>query len=195
MAAPAIPFKRLGAAFGRRFFLLLLLGLGWLIPAIVEHRFVYAMPLWDALVFLAWLVDLARMPRPSQLAVHRSWRDPVALSVISQVDLKLINDSRYTVYGNILDHVPSQLRAEPPQVKLRAGRRSEAEQSYRIFPVQRGEARLGDAYLRYQSSLRLAERWARVALAQNVRVYPNLEEAKRFTVYLVRSRQIDLEKR
>jgi uncharacterized protein (DUF58 family) len=49
--------------------------------------------------------------------------------------------------------------------------------------------------VRYQSPLRLAERWTRAALAQNVRVYPNLVEARRHTIYLLRSRQIEMEKR
>ena len=59
----------------------------------------------------------------------------------------------------------------------------------------RGDTGMGDAYVRYQSPLRLAERWTRAALTQAVRVYPNLAEAKRHTIYLVRSRQIEMEKR
>jgi uncharacterized protein (DUF58 family) len=43
--------------------------------------------------------------------------------------------------------------------------------------------------------MRIAERWAKVPLAQTVTTYPNLEEAKRHSVYLIRSRQIELEKR
>jgi uncharacterized protein (DUF58 family) len=43
--------------------------------------------------------------------------------------------------------------------------------------------------------MRIAERWARVPLAQTVITYPNLEEAKAHSVYLIRSRQIELEKR
>jgi uncharacterized protein (DUF58 family) len=43
--------------------------------------------------------------------------------------------------------------------------------------------------------MRIAERWAKVPLEQRVQVYPNLDEAKRQSVYLMRSRQIELEKR
>ena len=65
----------------------------------------------------------------------------------------------------------------------------------RLSPDARGDARFGDVWLRYSSSLRLAERWARARLEQSVRVYPNLEEAQRMRIYLIRSRQIELEKR
>jgi uncharacterized protein (DUF58 family) len=49
--------------------------------------------------------------------------------------------------------------------------------------------------VRYQSALRIAERWVRASLKRTVRIYPNLEDAKRHTMYLLRSRQIEMEKR
>ena len=50
-------------------------------------------------------------------------------------------------------------------------------------------------YVRYQTPLRIAERWAVAHIEQKVCVYPNLEEARQHSVYLVRSRQIEMEKR
>jgi len=64
-----------------------------------------------------------------------------------------------------------------------------------VRPSQRGDAIVGDCYIRYQSVLRIAERWARAPLQQSIRIYPNLEEANRHSIYLLRSRQIALEKR
>src|SRR5439155_26841633 len=49
--------------------------------------------------------------------------------------------------------------------------------------------------VRYQSLVRIAKRWVRAPLAQTVRIYPNLEDARRYSIYLLRSRQIELEKR
>jgi uncharacterized protein (DUF58 family) len=49
--------------------------------------------------------------------------------------------------------------------------------------------------LSYRSPARFAERWASADLSQKVRVYPDLEDAKRHNIYLVRARQIELEKR
>jgi len=188
-------FKRAGVAFANRFFFLLLVGLIWLVPAFADNRFVYAMFVWDALVFLAWLLDLARLPRPVEFKVCRSWLSPSALSVESKVRLTLINASNSTVHAKLLDDVPRQLRFEPAQLEITAGPRSEAEAPYSILPRIRGRAKIGDVYIRYQSPMRIAERWAKVPLSQTVITYPNLEEAKRHSVYLIRSRQIELEKR
>ena len=193
--APVHSYKRFGVAFGDRFFLLLLMGLVWLIPAFVDLRFVYALLAWDALVVLAWFADLAQLPKPSQLAVRRTWRSAAALSIASDIDLTLINSSGKTVRAIMIDTVPVQLRHEPPSLAAKTGARSEAMATYRIFPVQRGDAKTDDCYVRYQSVLHIAERWVRASVGQTVRIYPNLEDAKRQSIYLLRSRQIAMEKR
>src|SRR4051812_9957057 len=175
--------------------MLVFVGLGWLGPAFFDIRFVYAMFAWDAFVLLLWLIDLVQMPRPAHISVKRSWRAPAALSIDSEVDLTVENSSRATIYAKLIDTVPAQLRREPPTVPIRAGARNEASATYRIRPMQRGDAKLGDCYVRYQSVFRIAERWARAPLEQTIRIYPDLEDAKRHSMYLLRSRQIALEKR
>ena len=191
----AHPFKRVGFAFGNRFFFLLLVGLIWLVPAFADKRFVAAMVVWDVLLFIAWLLDLARLPRPELLKVRRSWLTPSALSVESKVKLTLINESNSTIYAKILEELPHKLRFEPVELEVVAGPRSETEAAYSLTPGTRGPAVLGDAYVRYQSPMRIAERWSKVPLAQTIVTYPNLEEAKRHSVFLMRSRQMDMEKR
>jgi uncharacterized protein (DUF58 family) len=193
--APAQSYRRFGVAFGDRFFTLLSLGLVWLIPAFADLRFVYAMFGWDVLVIVVWLADLMRLPRPAQLVVKRTWHSPVAISIPSNLNLTLTNHSSITVRAVLVDTVPQQLRNEPPTVTGTAGSDSEASAAYQICPRQRGDAKLGDCYLRYQSVLHIAERWARVSIGQTVRVYPSLDDAKRHSIYLLRSRQIAIEKR
>lgn len=193
--SPAQSYNRVSVAFGDRFFMLLFVGLVWLGPAFFDLRFVYAILAWDAFVILAWLADVARLPEPRQLIIRRTWRSAVALSNPSEVDLELVNSSRTGIRATLIDTTPSQLRTEPPNLTTKALAQSEGQASYRILPMQRGDAKLGDCYLRYQSIFRIAEKWASAPLQQTVRIYPNLDEAKRHTIYLLRSRQIALEKR
>jgi uncharacterized protein (DUF58 family) len=87
------------------------------------------------------------------------------------------------------------LRAEPPDLDLRVKAGATAEARYAVMPAERGDTRLGRIFLRFQSPLGLAERWAVAETQQTVRVLPNLEQARRQTLYLVRSRQVELEKR
>ena len=193
--APARAHKHFGVAFGGRFFMLLFVGLVWLGPAFFDSRFVYAMLAWDAMALLLWLADLVQLPRPGQLVVRRSWRSAAALSTASDVSVTVVNSSRATISAQVVDTVPLALRNEPPALTFTVRAMDEGTAGYRIRPMRRGDATLGDCYVRYQSVWRVAERWVRAPLEQTVRIYPNLEEAKRHSMYLLRSRQIALEKR
>ena len=189
------PAGRISFAFGRRFFLLLLIGLVWLGPAWNDARFLYAMALWDFAVVAAWIWDLRRLPRPAQLDVSRVWGQPVQLDVHARVTLELQSFGSLPITVQLTDDAPASFQCGTPQLDLTAPIREPVAASYTVRPGERGDARFGNVYLRYQTALNIAERWAVAPLAQTVRVYPNLEESQRDTIYLIRSRQIAMEKR
>jgi uncharacterized protein (DUF58 family) len=187
--------KRLALAFGPRFFLLIVIGLVWLGAAFHDPRFYYALAAWDLLVLIAWAVDLAGLPAAQRLSVTRRWTAAAALSVPASVELLLENSSRRAVIAKIIDNVPPQIRSEAPELELKCPALGEAATRYQIIPARRGYLDLGQTYIRYQSAMRIAERWAVAPTQQKICVYPNLEEARQQSVYLIRSRQIDMEKR
>src|SRR5215472_17532914 len=192
---PGRQTKRLGFGFGRRFFLLMFVGVLWAAPAFWNGRFLLAMAAFDLCALVGWVIDLRRLPRPDQLVLERSWTGPPSLSNHLQVRLELQNLGSTSVECQILDDVPKALRASPPAVEIQAGKQGSGSAAYMIRPLERGDVQLGRAYLRYQSSAQFAERWAQVDLKQTIRVFPDLEEAKRHNIYLSRARQIELEKR
>jgi uncharacterized protein (DUF58 family) len=193
--SPAEPCGRFGFAFGRRSFLLAAVGLVWLGPAFLNPRFAFGILAWDLLLLIAALVDLYRLPRPKQLIVTRRWSDPLALSVASKAELAVHNSGTVRLIVEAFDEVPAQLRDEIPHVELTAPASGQGTASYCVEPITRGDAMIGDVFLHYQSSWRLAERWARAPQAQTVRVYPNLEEVRQQSVHLARSRQIEMQQR
>src|SRR5262249_13198640 len=116
--ARAQRFKRLGVSFGFRFFLFLLIGFVWLVPAFADKRFAYGMLGWDMLVLLAWAVDLSSLPKPRAILIRRTWLGPPALAVRSQVKITVLNESGSTLHLNVLDAVSSSLCTMPPQLDL-----------------------------------------------------------------------------
>jgi uncharacterized protein (DUF58 family) len=66
---------------------------------------------------------------------------------------------------------------------------------YSVTPRERGDALMGGAVVQWRGAWGLVERWGLVPLEQTVRVYPDLHEGRRETLYLIRSRQIAIEKR
>jgi uncharacterized protein (DUF58 family) len=185
----------LGVGVGRRTLFLLALGLSWVIPAFWNPRFVYAVLAWDLVVLLAYVLDCFQLPKPAQLTIERTWPAAPSLSNPSEVRLTVRNQGRIAVDGTLLDNLPLEMRQETPLVRLHVSAQRETTGSYAIRPLQRGDLKVGKAYLRYQSAAQLAERWVVADIEQRVRIYPDLEDVKRHSMYLSRSRQIELQKR
>jgi len=197
--APARAFaesrNRVPFGFGTRFFIALLLGLVWLAPMWWSPRFIAVMFLWDGFVFLAWALDLVRLPPPSKLEVQRLWTAPLELGRASEVNIEIRNRGRIAVHTSLVDSVPTALRSFPPTLDARVIGAEPRRLPYPALPRERGDTSLGDLFLRYRSSLGLAERWAVARLSQTVRVFPDLLQAKEQALFLIRSRQTEMEKR
>jgi uncharacterized protein (DUF58 family) len=147
------------------------------------------------LFLLLWLQDLLRLPKPAQLELRRVWQAPPSLGVRSKVSVELSNFSPRAVFARVTDETSRALRREPPVLQLAAAPAGTASAEYEILPAQRGDLPIGKLFVRYQSALRLAERWAVAETSATVRVLPNLEQAKQQTLYLIRTRQVAMERR
>lgn len=195
VAARAQSAGRIPVAFGRRFFLFLFMGLVWIAPAWREPRFLYALALWDLMAVALWAWDLSRLPKPAQIEVRRIWGEPLGLAKPMYVKIEVRNTSRTSISAKVNDEPPETFCSELPSLEISASGKSSGSASYPIEPRSRGDAHFGDVWLRYTSPFLFAERWGRARMGQTVRVYPNIEEAQKLRIYLIRSRQIELEKR
>ena len=195
VGARARPLGRVPFGFGARFFVMLLLGLLWLVPAWWSPRLIGAMFLWDAVVVLAFVSDLLQVAKPAEIEAHRSWEGAPELARLCEVTLTVRNLANTAVRCLVTDETPVALRPVPPTLELVVLGRSTSRANYKILPRHRGDHRLGRLFLRYQSWLGLAQRWAVVEIAQTVRVLPDLEQARQHALYLIRSRQIEMERR
>jgi uncharacterized protein (DUF58 family) len=182
-----------GFGIGPRLVLLLLVGLLWLAPAWWDRRALYGLLAWDLLLLGVFLWDLRRLQR-SEPEASRIWTSAPALSTQAEIRIELRNLGE-TFYITAQDDIPASLRRTPPMLHMQTDRWGEARGNYQIEPLQRGDIQIGPLYLRCQSRWRIAECWLRADLAQTIRIYPNLGEAKRHMLYLLRSRQIELERR
>jgi uncharacterized protein (DUF58 family) len=136
------------------------------------------------------------------LEIGREWSEPVALRSECSVMLSVRYAARHhNVRGDariavvLQDELPPTLRADPSRVEFSLRPGLVGSGAYQVEALARGDARLGRVFLCYRSPLEFAERRALADLKQTVRVYPNLQEAKKLSLYLIRSRQIELEKR
>ncbi|MGZ4815865.1 MAG: DUF58 domain-containing protein [Terriglobales bacterium] len=193
--ARAHPHGRFGYGIGRRGLFLALLGLAWIIPAFWDKTFIYAIAIFDGILTIAMLVDRAYLPRPQWIEIARTWDSSPALSAMTQLHVRVRNESNVTLSCKLLDALHPALRKEPVSFSLMLPAQGEAVHKYAVFPSERGDHRVGLVYLRYTTPLQLLERWAEADLEQTVRVYPNFEKVKKQNIFLARTRQIEMQMR
>jgi uncharacterized protein (DUF58 family) len=192
---PAKPHGRFGGGAGPRLLLLAGVGLAWIIPALWNRTFLWAMLLWDGLLLLAFLADWLRLPRPKQLTVHREWRNALSIGVAADVNFSVTNDSSIDLWVRAYDELPISNWHTNQAITLTVPAGATRSTNYLYTPGTRGDLHTGKVFLRYRSGFLMAERWAVADMQQVVRVYPNFEHARKHSVYLARSRQIELQMR
>jgi uncharacterized protein (DUF58 family) len=185
------------AAFGLtpRTIVFLAAGLLWIGPAWFDRRALLVLAAWDAVVILFVFINLRRLPAPAALAVTRSWNSPLTLGSPATVHIAIHNRGNVALDVRASDYVGAQLRRDMPELTLYAPAGASGEATYMVTPRERGDARMGLVALQWRDWWGLAERWGVAPVDQDVRVYPSLQEGRRQAMYLIRSRQIAIEKR
>jgi len=193
--AAAQPHGRFGGGAGPRLLLLAGVGLAWIIPALWNRTFLWAMLLWDGLLLVAFLGDWLRLPHPKQITIRREWRSPLSIGVDASLNLSAANQSSVDLWVSAYDELPASNWYTGKDETLNVPAHSARSIKYEYTPGRRGDLRTGRVFLRYRSGFLMAERWAVADLRQTVRVYPNFEHARKHSVYLARSRQIEMQMR
>jgi uncharacterized protein (DUF58 family) len=187
--------RRLAFGLTPRAFLFLAAGLLWIGPAWIDRRAIGLLAIWDLLVIALVFVNLRRLPSPDQLVVTRSWSGPVSMASSADVEIDVRNLGAASIQIRLTDYVNGQLRRELPDMTLAVPAGGSARTSYDVTPRERGDQLMGVAAMQWRDAWGLVERWGVAPLEQTVRVYPNLQEGLGQARYLVRSRQVTLEKR
>lgn len=193
-AKPRSRFAALGLT--PRGLLLLLAGALWLAPAFFIPRLAWGMVAWDIVIFALAALDAALLPRPQRITAERVWRTAPSLGNEAEVELAFTQESGTQLRAEITDELTTALVAPPPTLNLTIYPLGRSAVIYRFTPRERGDSRTGSLYLRYRSAaLGLVQRWAVAPLHQEVRVYPTVHAAAEQSLFLTRSRQIELQQR
>lgn len=161
-----------------------------------EWSWISAMLAWDGLVLVLAIMDGFLLPSPKQITVERRFLNSPVLGEATEVEIEVTQESNQILDMRISDAVHPALSAMPLAGRVRAFPRDAVRAVLECVPNMRGDVALGKVFLRYQSSLKLAERWARADLEQEIRIYPPMERSPEDTeLYLLRIRQIALQKR
>jgi uncharacterized protein (DUF58 family) len=199
VAATAAPKGRRGRIFGfaltPRALWLLTAGVLFAIPSFFVPRTLWMVPAWDIAVLFLAVLDALRLPAPAVITIERRFRSAPSLGNRTDLVLEIKQSGSARMRVAVMDGLHPALSVLPRFDAVTVFPNQTAELRIKTFPAKRGELQLDQVYLRYRSTIGLSERWAVAPLEQTIRVIPQAIGSTEDAMYLIRARQIELEKR
>jgi uncharacterized protein (DUF58 family) len=193
-------FGRMGRVVGfgitARGLWLLLAGLLFSVPEFFHPHRLWIMLAWDGVIALLIFGDAMLLVTPVKISVTRRFLHSPAIAQPVEIEYEVTQLSNGIVTIAVTDNLQPALIEMPRSVTLTAFPREAAKASLTVSPRERGDVELGKIYLRYKGALGLVERWAVCDCEQKIRIFPASEQGSSNTeLYLMRARQIELQKR
>ncbi len=164
-----------------------LLILSALLPQLVPAAVVYMLGL-----LLLLLLDRRAAGQPAQFIVERHHDNKLSLGASNPITIRIESRAQRPVRITARDEAPLLFvgsDADNTTHTQSVYPRTPTEMTYYVRPVRRGDFRFGDITVRYNSPLGLYTRQATVPAANDVKVYPNLYEIRKYDL-LVRRDQL-----
>ena len=194
-SSAAVPAGRLAFGLTQRALWLLVAGILLVVPAFFLSRFVWAVAAWDVTVLLVALFDAWQLPKAKQTQLTRTWITAPALGNATEVELCVLQVGKQLLFCRVMDDLPAAFLETPEWRTLTAYPGVPAKLRYTFVPRVRGDHTTGNLYLRYRSAIGLVERWTVADLSQTVRIYPAVRPIEEQSLFLARTRQVELQLR
>ena len=164
---------------------LALLSLGW-----ISHTALYITLIYDLGLFGAALLDFLLTEKSNAFRVEREMEERFAMGAENEVTIRLTNRSRRRVTFIVKDDYPPQMELMTPreaQLTIPPGR--SRAWTYSLLPTARGKYDFGITVLRVRAPLGLV--WRQIAYPNtvDVKVYPDIREARKHEIYAHRNRR------
>jgi uncharacterized protein (DUF58 family) len=181
--------------FTRRFFILFALGVLPLVFAWGAPGVKWGLIAYDLVLLLLAYVDYRRIEDVSQIEIARHMPRRFMIGEENEVRITVAHRLPRRFRLTIKDEYPSglELRGNRLMVAtpLRRGTADrQATVEYKLYAASRGDYGFGDIIVRRRSPWGLTVRQDRVKAAESVKVYPNINEARRHELSARRNRQM-----
>ena len=178
--------------FTTRFLVLLALGIGLLSLGWFSRGALYLTILFDLAVFTVAAVDFLISESGRDFQVERQMDERFAMGAENEVRVRVRNRSRRAVKLLLKDEYPAPMELmNPREVMLTVPPGRSRVWTYRLLPTARGRYSFGDTHLRFRTRFGLLWKQYRYPTTSDVKVYPNIREAKKNELYAHRNRRPD----
>jgi uncharacterized protein (DUF58 family) len=181
--------------FTRRFFILFALGILPLIFAWRAPGVRWAWVAYDLILLLVAYLDYRRTADISKIEIERHMPRRFMIGEENEVRIAISHRLPYRFTLTIKDEYPPDLELRGERLLVATPRRSggaerQATVGYKLYAASRGDYSFGDIVVRRLSPWKLVIRQDRVKAAESVKVYPNINEARRHELSAQRNRQL-----
>lgn len=176
--------------FSSQFFLLLAGGLALLSIGWISRASLYVTIFYDVALIVTAAADYLLSETPSAFQVEREMEERYAMGAENRVTIKVTNRSRRKITLIIKDEYPPQMDLMSPReasLTIPAGR-SRAWR-YSLLATARGKYDFGNTVVRFRTRLGLLWRQITYPTASDVKVYPDIREARKHEIYAHRNRR------
>jgi uncharacterized protein (DUF58 family) len=147
--------------------------------------------LFAALLLVALIADVVRLPRPRGIDVRRELPAHFSLRRSAELRYAIENHSRRALRIGLVEAPLRTLDMGEADVVTVVPAQSEVTAAMTALPVARGSDRFTCIYLWYESMLGLVRRRATIDAPEALRVYPDLSAVERYGSLRVRNRLVE----
>jgi uncharacterized protein (DUF58 family) len=182
----------LNFVFTTRFFVLLAAGIALLSLGWFNRGALYLTIAFDVLLFVVAAVDYFTSEQAADFQVERQMDERFAMGAENQVSIKIRNRARRPVKFTVKDEYPPQMELLNPRIAvLTVPANRSRTWSYELLPTARGKYGFGKTALRFRTRLGLLWKQYNFPTERDVKVYPDIREARKNELYAHRNRRPD----
>jgi uncharacterized protein (DUF58 family) len=155
----------------------------------------WALIVYDLAMLAAAYLDYRRTENISLLEVARHLPRRFMIGEENEVQIHISHHAPREITFQIKDEYPPELELRGDRLliatpKRRIAREAEAMAGYRLYAASRGDYGFGDIIIRWRGPWGLVVKQARLPAAERIKVYPNINEARRHELSARRNRQL-----
>jgi len=167
---------------------LALLSLGW-----VARGAVYITLIYDAALIVIAVTDYLLSEKAQTFRVEREMDERFAMGAVNEVSIKIHNRARRKVTFIVKDEPPAEMELlTPREAQLTVPALRTRAWRYELLPTARGKYGFGDTVIRFRTRLGLLWRQSTYQTATDVKVYPDIREARKHEIYAHRNKRPEL---
>ena len=167
---------------------LALLSLGW-----VARGAVYITLIYDAALIVIAVTDYLLSEKAQTFRVEREMDERFAMGAVNEVSIKIHNRARRKVTFIVKDEPPAEMELlTPREAQLTVPALRTRAWRYELLPTARGKYGFGDTVIRFRTRLGLLWRQSNYQTATDVKVYPDIREARKHEIYAHRNKRPEL---